>query len=104
MTDSLKVPARVAAIAPDGHLTPRQRRGLLLDLSRRKQKPGTGSGSAFMERRTAVNPWPDLREVLTGLDWAIVGDVATRAYMPERKTNDLDILVRSADGPVVLER
>jgi hypothetical protein len=104
MTDTLKIPARVAAIAPDGQLTPRQRRGLLLDLSRRKQKPGTGSSLAFMERRTAVNPWPDLRELLTGLDWVIVGGVATRAYMPERMTNDLDILVRSGDRPVVLER
>jgi hypothetical protein len=104
MTDSLKVPARVAAIAPNGQLTPRQRRRLLLDLSRRKQKPGTGSSLAFMERRTAVNPWPDLRELLTGLDWVIVGGVATRAYMPERMTNDLAILVRSSDSPLVLDR
>ena len=51
-----------------------------------------------------MNPWPDLREILTSLDWVIVGGVATRAYMPERMTNDMDILVRASDAPAVLER
>jgi len=51
-----------------------------------------------------MHPWPDLRELLRGLDWVIVGGVATRAYMPERMTNDLDILIRAGDGPAVLER
>ena len=37
--------------------------------------------------------WPDLTDVLAGLPWAVVGAVATRAYMPERATQDLDILV-----------
>ncbi len=42
--------------------------------------------------------WPDLREILRGIPWAIVGGVATRAYMPERMTQDLDILVAAIDG------
>ena len=50
-----------------------------------------------------MHPWPDLRELLGGLDWVIVGGVATRAYMPERMTNDLDILIRASDGPAVLD-
>jgi hypothetical protein len=104
MAESARVPPQIAAIAPNGELTPRQKRRLLLDLGRRRQKPGTGSGLAFIGRRTAMNPWPDLRELLTGLDWVIVGGVATRAYMPERMTNDLDILIRAGDGPAVLER
>lgn len=37
--------------------------------------------------------WPDLKGILAGLRWAVVGAVATRAYMPERSTRDLDILV-----------
>ena len=45
-----------------------------------------------------MNPWPDLRPILKGIDWAIVGGVATRAYMPERMTKDLDILVHQSDG------
>ena len=42
-----------------------------------------------------MNPWPDLRAILHGLRWTIIGGVATRAYMPERMTKDLDILVGS---------
>ncbi len=41
--------------------------------------------------------WPDLRELLDGLRWAVAGGVATRAFMPERMTKDLDILVHPAD-------
>ena len=40
-----------------------------------------------------MNPWPDLRPILKGIDWAIVDGVATRAYMPERMTKDLWILL-----------
>ena len=42
--------------------------------------------------------WPDLREPLAGIRWAIVGGVATRAYMSERMTQDLDVLVAAADA------
>lgn len=45
-----------------------------------------------------MNPWPDLRPILKGIDWVIIGDVATRAYMPERMTKDLDIFVHESDG------
>jgi hypothetical protein len=48
--------------------------------------------------------WPDLRPVLQGLPWAITGAVATRAYMPERLTRDLHILVRRQDEGLVKER
>ena len=51
-----------------------------------------------------MNPWPDLRPILKGLPWAIVGAVATRAYMPERATKDLDILVSHQISEQVLER
>ncbi len=48
--------------------------------------------------------WPDLRPVLQDVPWAITGAVATRAYMPERLTRDLDILVRRQDEALVKER
>ena len=51
-----------------------------------------------------MTPWPDLRPVLQGIPWAVVGGVATRAYMPERSTKDLDVLVRHADGEEVQGR
>ena len=51
-----------------------------------------------------MNPWPDLRDILRGIPWVVIGGVATRAYMPERVTKDLDILVKKADGDEVIER
>ena len=51
-----------------------------------------------------MNPWPDLRPILKGIDWAIVDGVATRAYMPERMTKDMDILVHESDGETVIKR
>lgn len=44
-----------------------------------------------------MDSWPDLRSVLEHVPWVIVGGVATRAYMPERATKDLDVLIRQED-------
>ncbi len=51
-----------------------------------------------------MNPWPDLRSILQGMPWAITGAVATRLYMPERATKDLDIVVHQRDSDEVLQR
>ncbi|NUM49410.1 MAG: nucleotidyl transferase AbiEii/AbiGii toxin family protein [Anaerolineales bacterium] len=104
MNMALNVPPAIAKIAPDGNLTPRQKRQFLIQMALRRVKPGTGSAPEFMRERTAMHNWPDLREILEGIDWVIIGGVATRAYMPERMTKDLDILVRKSDGEAVIER
>lgn len=100
----LPVPPAIAEIAPDGNLTPRQKRRFMLEMALRRAKPGTGSALSFLRRRTAMNEWPDLREILVGFDWVIIGGVATRAYMVERMTKDLDILVRADDGEQVIRQ
>ena len=100
----MDIPPAIAAVAPDGQLTPAQRRRILIDICRRRIRPGTGSSLEFLRRRTAMNPWPDLRPVLQGIPWVVIGAVATRAYMPERATKDLDILVRREDGDEVRKR
>ena len=100
----LHIPPKIAAIAPDGNLTPRQRRRLKLEMVKRRQKPGTGSAHEFLRRRTADIQWPDLREILTGIPWVVVGDVATRAYMAERMTQKMDVLVHERDGEEVRKR
>lgn len=51
-----------------------------------------------------MNQWPDLRSILKGIDWVIVGGVATRVYMPERMTQDLDILVHQNDKDAALAK
>ena len=98
------MPLTTAPSTHKGQLTATQRRRIIIDISRRRIKPGTGSGYTFLHRRTAMRVWPDLRPVLRGLPWAVAGAVATRAYMPERATKDLDILAHSRDDDTILER
>src|SRR5712691_2940032 len=100
----MRVPPAIAKIAPDGNLTPRQKRRFMIDMVKRRIRTGAGSAVEFLQRRTAMIPWPDLRPILRGIDWVLVGGVATRAYMPELTTQSLDILVRSEDAEQVLER
>ena len=85
-------------------MTVTARRRLLLDMARRRAQPGTGSAWVFLEHRSAMVRWPDLTPTLAGIPWAVVGAVATRAYMPERATQDLDILVVAADRGEVSAR
>jgi len=98
------IPPAIARIAPDGQLTPRQKRQFMIQMGLRRQRPGTGSSHEFMRGRTAMYLWPDLRPILQGIDWVLIGDVATRAYMPERATKDMDILVHHTDGDEVIHR
>ena len=49
-----------------------------------------------------MNPWPDLRGILRDIPWVIVGGVATRAYMPERATRDMHVLIRREDEQIAL--
>jgi len=45
--------------------------------------------------------WPDLRRTLGNIPWAVCGAVATRLYMPERATADLDIVILTEDASAV---
>ncbi len=79
------------------------RRRLILDISRRRQRPGSGSQPWDRSEQYRLN-WPDLTSVLAGIPWAVVGAVATRRYMPERATADLDVAILGADAQRVSER
>jgi len=48
--------------------------------------------------------WPDLSSALGEVPWAVAGAVATRHYMPERMTGDLDALIAVSDGPTARDR
>lgn len=102
--DDTKIPNAIIELAPDGNVTPRQRRHFLIQIAARRVHGGTGSSTEFMHRRTAMAKWPDLREILRDIPWVIVGGVATRSYMPERATNDLDILVHQQDSSEAIRR
>jgi hypothetical protein len=82
----------------------REVRKRVLEIARRRQKPGTGSSLAFLRQRTAMREWPNLSDALGEILWATVGGVATRHYAPERATMDLDALVERAAAPLARDR
>jgi len=84
--------------------TARGRRAFMIDRARRRQRPGTGSDLRRLMERGPLMPWPDLHAILGPLPWAVIGAVATRLYMPERVTRDLDILVDARDAAEVERR
>ncbi|MBI5214745.1 MAG: hypothetical protein HY960_03225 [Ignavibacteriae bacterium] len=55
-------------------------------------------------KRTAVTIWTDLTKVLSPIEWAVVGAVATRHYMPERMTQDLDAIISLEDANEAREK
>jgi hypothetical protein len=63
-----------------------------IQLTLRRVKPGSGSTHKFLTTRTWKNQVTDLRQLIQ-VPYVIVGGVATRLYMPERMTYDLDILI-----------
>lgn len=69
-----------------------QARRKFIEITKRRIKPGSGSTLAFLTTRTWKNPVTNLRDLIT-VPYVIVGGVATRLYMPERMTLDLDILI-----------
>jgi len=74
----------------------RRTRRLLIDVARRRQKPGSGSLLELTDW-SDMTQWPDLTGLLEGLRWAIAGAVATRLYMPERATRDVDVAMFAPD-------
>ncbi|MDZ7266227.1 MAG: hypothetical protein ONB48_04885 [candidate division KSB1 bacterium] len=76
----------------DAEVTAGKRR-LLIALARRHVQPGSGSATAFLTKRTTTMSWPDLVTILAPIKFAVVGAVASRHYMPERLTQDIDIVI-----------
>jgi hypothetical protein len=48
--------------------------------------------------------WIDLTPILAPIRWAVVGAAATRLYMPERFTRDLDVAIQVEDAPVARKK
>ncbi|WP_204106180.1 MULTISPECIES: hypothetical protein [Spirulina sp. CCY15215] len=69
----------------------------------KRVRPGTGSGLDFLERRTWKHSVTNLKAIIKRAPFVIVGGVATRLYMPERMTLDLDILILERDAPLVYQ-
>jgi hypothetical protein len=65
-------------------------------------KSGSGSSIHFLNQRTWTYPVANLSQIIKQ-SFVIVGGVATRLYMPERMTLDLDILVNADDAELVYQ-
>lgn len=79
-------------------------RRTIIDIALRRQRSGTGSSTTAIRERSARMQWPDLAVILDPIPWAVIGAAATRSYMPERMTRDLDIAVQETDAAEVAQR
>jgi hypothetical protein len=68
-----------------------------IQLTLKRVKPGSGSTHEFLKTRTWRRQVTDLRQLIE-VDYVIVSGVATRLYMPERMTDDLDILIHEHEA------
>lgn len=86
--------------------TAANRRRFFLERGARRRTHGTGAGAALeflmQLRREELNVSPE--ELFGDIPFCVVGGVATRAYMPERATKDIDFLVNADDFPMAEER
>ncbi len=78
-------------------------RQLVIQITKKYIKRGTGSSLSLLDTRTWTFFVPDLRQLIKHSSFVIVGGVATRLYMPERMTLDLDILIRSSESTIVYQ-
>jgi hypothetical protein len=80
-----------------------QKRHFFLSLVKKRVKPGSGSGSVFVHQRTWSYPVNNLNLIIKQAPFVVVGGVATRLYMPERMTLDLDILINTEDAELIYQ-
>jgi hypothetical protein len=80
------------------------RRKLFLSLAQKRAKAGSGSSLTFLNQRTWTLPVTDIRQFIPDIAFVVVGGVATRLYMPERMTLDLDIVIAADQAEVVYHR
>lgn len=80
-----------------------QKRRQFITLVMKRVKPGTGSGLEFLAQKTWMHPVTNLNAIFKQAPFVVVGDIATRLYMPERMTLDLDILILAEDAPLIYQ-
>ena len=78
-----------------------QKRKQFINLVMKYVKKGSGSSIEFLNSRSWTHPVTNLNDIIKQANFVVVGGVATRLYMPERMTLDLDILIRVEDAQLV---
>ena len=77
---------------------PEQRRKLYIEIALRRCRPGSGSSLEFLRKRTWNRAVTNIKAIIKQTPFVVVGGIATRLYMPERMTDDVDILVLTEDA------
>ena len=85
------------------NLTPTERRKWIISLVNRRVKPGCGSSIELLRRRTWKQPLPDLKNIIKQTPYVITGGIATKLYMAEKASLNLDIFVLSEDAESITE-
>ena len=80
-----------------------QKRKQFISLVMKYVKKGAGSSIEFLNSRSWTYAVTNLNDIIKQAAFVIVGGVATRLYMPERMTLDLDILVKAEDAQLIYE-
>jgi len=80
-----------------------QKRKQFITLVMKYVKPGSGSSIEFLSKRTWTYPVTNINNIIKQAPFVVVGGVATRLYMPERMTIDLDILVKIEDAKLIYQ-
>ena len=75
-----------------------------LALVKKRVKAGCGSSLSFLYQRNWSLPVSNIRAIIDPLPFVIIVGVATRLYMPERATLDLDILIKTSDTAKVYQK
>jgi len=74
-----------------------EKRRALISMALRRARPGTGSSESLLREAGRGYDGAEVDRYLQGVDYVIVGGLATRLYMQERATLDTDVLVNSND-------
>ena len=80
-----------------------QRRKQFITLVKKYVKRGTGSSIKFLKKRTWTHAVTNLNQIIKQAPFVVVGGVATRLYMPERMTLDLDILITTENAQLIYQ-
>jgi hypothetical protein len=79
-----------------GFQTAAARRRFYLDVGLRKRPLGSGSNMETLMQSEREKLFIVMENLFGDISAAVVGGIATRAYSPERKTKDIDVLVDNA--------
>ena len=77
------------------------RRKKLIEIAKKKAKFVCGNNGHFLKTRTWNYPIADITSIIKQTPFVIIGGVATRMYMLERRTHNLDILIQFQDASTV---